>query len=131
MTRPKVALLSAAEVPSERIPSSVEAAALAAWAKLHLAEADVDGPLAFDLAVSPEAARLKSVQSPVAGQADIIVVPEIVAGNALFKMMVQFMGACPGGVVIWAKVPILLTSLADPRAGRLASAALAGIAQGI
>ena len=109
MTHPKVALLSAAEVPSERIPSSVEAAALAAWAKLYLAEADVDCPLAFDLAVSPEAARLKSVQSPVAGQADIIVVPEIVAGNALFKMMVQFMGACPGGVVIGANVSILLT----------------------
>ncbi|MEL6423756.1 MAG: phosphate acyltransferase, partial [Pseudomonadota bacterium] len=105
--RPKVALLSATEVPSPKIPSSEEAAEIAAWAKTGLPDADVDGPLAFDLAVSADAARVKGVTSPVAGAADVIVVPEIVAGNALFKMMAQFMGACAGGLVMGAKVPIL------------------------
>ena len=93
--------------------------------------ADVDGPLAFDLAVSREAAKVKVVQSAVAGRADIVVVPEIVAGNALLKMMVQFMSACAAGVVVGAKVPILLTSRADPPAARLASVALASVARGI
>ena len=129
VARPKVALLSATEVPNPRIPSSEEAVEIAAWAKENVANADVDGPLAFDLAVSAEAARVKGVSSPVAGQADIIVVPEIVSGNALFKMMVQFMSACAGGLVMGAKVPILLTSRADPPVARLASAALATIAR--
>jgi phosphate acetyltransferase len=130
--RPKVALLSATEVPNPRIPSSVEAAEITAWAKVHLPDAEVAGPLAFDLAVSQHAATLKGVTSPVAGHADIIVVPEIVSGNALFKMMVQFMGACAGGLVMGAKVPIVLTSRADPPVARLASVALATIvSQGV
>lgn len=126
--RPKVALLSATEVPNPKIPSSGEAAEIAAWAKDNVANADVDGPLAFDLAVSPEAVAVKGVTSPVAGHADIIVVPEIVSGNGLFKMMVNFMSACAGGLVMGAKVPILLTSRADPPEARLASAALASVA---
>lgn len=122
--RPKVALLSATEVVSPKVPSTGEAVELTAWAKGAVQDADVDGPLAFDLAVSPEAVRIKGITSPVAGAADILIVPEIVSGNALMKMMTQFMGACLGGVVVGAKVPILLTSRADPAAARLASAAL-------
>lgn len=127
IARPKVALLSATEVPTDKVPSSVEARDLAAWARDHVNDADVDGPLAFDLAVSPQAVAIKGVTSPVAGAADIIVVPEIVSGNALYKAMVQYLGACAAGVVLGAKVPILLTSRADPPAARLASAALAGL----
>jgi phosphate acetyltransferase len=127
VTRPHVALLSATEEPSEAVPSSVEAAELAAWAKENVAGAVVDGPLAFDIAVSAEAAQIKLVATPVAGRADIIIVPDIVSGNALFKMMVHFMRACAAGIVLGAKVPILLTSRSDPPAARLASAALAVI----
>jgi phosphate acetyltransferase len=124
--RPKVALLSATEVISPRIPSTAEAAELTKWARAGgVPDADVDGPLAFDLAVSPESVRIKGIVSPVAGAADILIVPEIVSGNALMKMMTQFMGACLGGIVMGAKVPIILTSRADPAASRLASAALA------
>lgn len=127
VARPHVALLSATEEPSDAIPSSVEAAELAAWAKDNVRQAVVDGPVAFDIAVSAEAAQIKGIAAPGAGQADIIIVPDIVAGNALFKMMVHFMGACAAGIVLGAKVPILLTSRSDPPAARLASAALAVI----
>jgi len=128
--RPKVAILSATEVPNKHIPSSMEAVDLKDWAAGAIADADVDGPLAFDLAVSREAARIKGVSSPVAGAADIILVPEITAGNALYKMLVQYAGACAGGLVVGAKVPVLLTSRSDPPAARLASAALASILGG-
>ncbi|MBU1211333.1 MAG: bifunctional enoyl-CoA hydratase/phosphate acetyltransferase [Alphaproteobacteria bacterium] len=124
--RPKVALLSASEVVSPKVPSTVDAVEIAKWAKDAIADADVDGPLAFDLAVSPEAVEIKGIKgSAVAGQADILVVPDIVSGNALMKMMIRYMGACLGGVVVGAKVPIILTSRADAPAARLASAALA------
>ncbi|MEZ5773155.1 MAG: bifunctional enoyl-CoA hydratase/phosphate acetyltransferase [Hyphomicrobiaceae bacterium] len=124
--RPKVALLSATEVVSPKIPSTGEAVELARWAVDAVPEADVEGPLAFDLAVSPEAVRIKGIEgSRVAGQADILIVPEIVCGNALMKMMIRYMGACLGGVVLGAKVPIVLTSRADAPAARLASVALA------
>lgn len=125
--RPHVALLSATEEPSDAIPSSVEAAQLAAWAKENVPGAVVDGPLALDIAVSSQAARIKGITAPVAGRAEIIIVPDIVSGNVLFKMMVHFMGACAAGIVLGAKVPIVLTSRSDPPAARLASAALAVI----
>lgn len=125
LARPHVALLSATEEPTQNIPSSMDAAALCEWARDALPDAEVHGPLAFDLAVSDDAARIKGVETPVAGRADIIIVPDIVAGNALFKMMVHFMNACAAGIVLGAKVPILLTSRSDPPAARLASAALA------
>ncbi len=128
IARPKVAVLSATEVPNKHIPSSLEADELKHWAAAALTDADLDGPLAFDLAVSAQATRIKGITSPVAGAADIIVVPEIVAGNALYKMLVHFAGACAGGIVLGAKVPIILTSRADPPAARLAAAALAAIA---
>jgi len=126
--RPKVALLSATEVPNKHIPSSLEADELKQWAAGAITDADVDGPLAFDLAVSPEATRIKGITSNVAGAADIIIVPEIVSGNALYKMLVHYARACAGGIVLGAKVPIILTSRADPPAARLASAALSAIA---
>ncbi|WP_282606763.1 bifunctional enoyl-CoA hydratase/phosphate acetyltransferase [Pelagibius sp. Alg239-R121] len=127
LAEPKVALLSATEEPMEQMPSSTEARTLSDWAKENVSGAAVYGPLAMDLALSSEAARTKGVDHPVAGRADIIVVPDIVTGNALFKMMVHYMNACAAGIVLGAKVPILLTSRADPPAARLASAALAAI----
>jgi phosphate acetyltransferase len=87
----------------------------------------VDGPFAFDIAVSPAAAKIKGIESPVAGCADVLLVPNIEAGNVLFKQMVYFMSAAAAGIVMGAKVPIVLTSRADPVAARLASAALASI----
>jgi phosphate acetyltransferase len=128
LAKPHIALLSATEEPSDAIPSSVEALELARWASENVPGAIVDGPLAFDIAVSAEAALIKGVSAPVAGQADILMVPDVVSGNALFKMMVHFMGACAAGIVMGAKVPVLLTSRSDPPAARLASAALAVIA---
>ncbi|MEO0670735.1 MAG: phosphate acyltransferase [Pseudomonadota bacterium] len=127
ITRPKVALLSATEVESPRIPSTTDSAALTAWAGDAVPDAEVSGPLAFDLAVSEDAVRVKGIDDPVAGAADIVIVPEIVSGNALYKGLVHFAGACAAGLVLGAKVPILLTSRADPPAARLASAALLGI----
>ena len=128
LERPKVALLSATEEPNEHMPSSMDAVQLAEWAKTEIANADVQGPLAFDLAVSPDAARIKGVEGPVVGRADAVVVPDIVTGNSLFKMMVYYMAACAGGLVMGAKVPVLLTSRADPPPARLASACLAALA---
>lgn len=124
--RPRVALLSATEQPSNGIPSSIEAAiVMKSLIDDGCPNFDVYGPLAFDNAVSPTAARLKGIDHPVAGNADILVVPNIETGNALFKMMVHFMGATAGGVVLGAAAPIVLTSRADPAEARLASTALA------
>jgi phosphotransacetylase len=126
---PKVAILSATEIASDAVPSSQQAAELAS--ELHRmldGRADVAGPLALDNAVSSEAARIKGITGPVAGQADVLVVPTIEAGNMLFKALVQFAGAVAAGVVIGAGVPIMLTSRADSAEARLASAALAKLA---
>lgn len=128
LERPQIALLSATEEKLDAVPSSIAAAELTQWANAGGVEnADVYGPLSFDLALSPAAVAIKGVTYRVAGQADALVVPDIVTGNALFKMMVYFMGACAAGIVLGAKVPILLTSRADPPAARIASAALAVI----
>ena len=129
IARPKVALLSATEEATDAVPSSIHAARLSEWAAGEIDDADVYGPLAFDLAVSPESAKIKGITNPVAGHADVIVVPEIAAGNALFKAMVHFMDACAAGIVTGARVPVLLTSRADPPAARMASAALAAVYQ--
>ncbi|WP_206057152.1 bifunctional enoyl-CoA hydratase/phosphate acetyltransferase [Nitratireductor sp. XY-223] len=123
--RPKVAILSATESPLPQMPSSMEAMALSEWALEHVADADVFGPLAFDNAVSMAAAHLKGVDHPVAGDADILLVPSIEVGNALFKMMVYFNSACAAGVVLGGRIPIVLTSRADSPQSRLASIALA------
>jgi phosphate acetyltransferase len=121
---PKVGILAPSEDVTPGIPCTGEAAAIAAWAKTALPGAVVEGPMALDLMLSAEAARIKGFASQVTGDPDIIVVPEITSGNALVKMMILGMGACAGGIVMGAKVPLLLTSRSQTAADRLASAAL-------
>jgi len=124
--KPKVALLSATEVVTQAMPSSIAAKELlAAMSDQDHRAADVFGPLAFDGAMSPEAAKIKGITHPVAGYADVLLVPNIETGNAIFKQLVYFNGATAAGVLMGAKVPVMLTSRADPPAARLASAALA------
>ncbi|MEL6639823.1 MAG: phosphate acyltransferase, partial [Pseudomonadota bacterium] len=121
--RPKVAILSATESAIPSVPSSMEAKALAEWAKENVKDADVSGPLALDLILSEKAVTTKGLTAdPVAGKADAIIVPDIVAGNALFKALVYLTGGCAAGLVTGAKVPILLTSRADPAEAMRAAA---------
>lgn len=124
---PRVAILSCTEEVTERVQSAMDAAELTRRCAAGAVEgAQVFGPLAFDLAVSEEAVRIKGFEgNPVAGRADILVVPSIETGNALFKTMVHFLGATAAGIVLGATVPILLTSRADPPEARIASAAIA------
>ena len=126
--RPRVALLGASETVSDAMPVTGQCQEITAHFGATDLQADVFGPLAFDNVVSVAASRMKGIEHPVAGNADIVVVPTIEAGNALFKMMVYFMSACAGGIVLGGSVPVLLTSRADPPAARLASAALGAIA---
>ncbi|MDR9484651.1 MULTISPECIES: phosphate acyltransferase [Sediminimonas] len=126
--RPKAAILSANEDPIPSLRNSVEAAQIAAWARTALPQADVAGPMALDLIFSRAAAEAKHYASPVAGDADIVLTPNITTGNAVFKLMMLGMGCCAGGVVLGAKVPILLTSRAQGAPARIASAALGVIA---
>ena len=126
--KPHVAVLSGAEVVNPSMPSSVEADAVVKRANNGaITGAIIDGPLAFDIAVSTEAAKIKGVESPVSGKTDILLVPNIESGNILFKQMVYFMSATAAGVVMGAQVPIILTSRADPPEARFASAAVAAI----
>jgi len=127
--RPRVALLGASETVSDAMPVTGQCQQITAHFGATDLQADVFGPLAFDNIVSVASARMKGIEHPVAGNADIVVVPTIEAGNALFKMMVYFMSACAGGIVLGGSVPVLLTSRADPPASRLASAALGAIAE--
>jgi phosphate acetyltransferase len=128
--RPRVALLSAVETVTPKIHSTIDAAALCKMAdRGQIPGAILDGPLAFDNAISAEAARIKGIDSPVAGQADILFVPDIEAGNMLAKQLEYLAGAASCGVVLGAQVPIVLTSRADPPIARIASAALAGVMQ--
>jgi len=126
VTQPRVAVLSAVETVTDKLRSTVDAAALSKMAERgQITGALVDGPLAFDNAVSPEAARMKEIISPVAGQADILLVPDLESGNMLAKQLTFFNEADGAGIVLGARVPIILTSRADPPRTRLASAALA------
>jgi phosphate acetyltransferase len=129
--RPKAGLLAASEDVTPGIPSTGECAMIAAWAKTALPQAVVEGPMALDLILSREAAKTKGFASEVAGDADIIVVPEVTTGNAIFKLMVLGMAACAGGIVMGAKVPLLLTSRSQKSPDRIASAALGVIAAAI
>ncbi|WP_458791404.1 phosphate acyltransferase [Yoonia sp. MH D7] len=130
--RPKIAILSGTETPTEAFPSSMEARELADWAKTHMPDADVSGPLALDLILSSASAATKGMTNdPVAGFADAIIVPDVISGNALFKAFVYLSGGCAAGIVSGAKVPILLTSRADPIAARIASIAIANITCGL
>ena len=123
---PKVAVLSAVETVTPGIQSTLDAAALCKMAdRGQITGGSVDGPLAFDNAVSPEACAIKGIVSPVAGQADILVVPDLEAGNMLAKQLEYLGGAEGAGIVLGARLPIILTSRADDTVSRLASCALA------
>jgi phosphate acetyltransferase len=125
IAQPLVAILSAAETVNARVPSTVDAAALCKMAdRGQITGGILDGPLAFDNAVSIDAAQQKGIVSNVAGRADILVVPDVEAGNILSKQLSYFAGADSAGIVMGARCPIALTSRADPVESRLASAAL-------
>jgi phosphotransacetylase len=122
---PKVAILSAVESVNPAIPSTLDAAALCKMVdRGQITGAIVDGPLAFDNAISSDAARIKKIDSPVAGDVDLLMVPNLEAGNILFKELQYLAGALAAGVVVGAKVPIVLTSRADGELARMASCAL-------
>ncbi|WP_431320237.1 phosphate acetyltransferase [Rhizobium sp. YTU87027] len=123
---PRVAILSAVETVTSKIPSTIDAAALCKMAERgQITGGILDGPLAFDNAIDPEAARIKGIQSPVAGHAQILVVPNLEAGNMLAKNLTFLARADAAGVVLGARVPIILTSRADSVRARLASCAVA------
>jgi phosphotransacetylase len=125
---PKVAILSAIETVSPKIPSTIEAAALCKMAQRgQITGGILDGPLALDNAISPEAARIKGIDSPVAGHADILVVPDLEAGNMLAKNLSFLANADAAGLVLGARVPIVLTSRADSVMTRMASCAVAAL----
>jgi len=125
---PKVAILSAIEMVRPAIPSTIDAAVLCKMAdRGQITGAILDGPLAFDDAVSREAATLKRIKSPVAGDPDILVVPDLDAGNMLAKEVSLFAGAEEAGIVLGARVPIILTSRADHVHARIASCAVAAL----
>jgi phosphotransacetylase len=126
--QPKVAILSAIETVSPKIPSTIEAAALCKMAQRgQITGGILDGPLALDNAISPEAARIKGIDSPVAGHADILVVPDLEAGNMLAKNLSFLANADAAGLVLGARVPIILTSRADSVMTRMASCAVAAL----
>ncbi len=122
---PKVAILSAVESVNPAIPSTLEAAALCKMVdRGQITGAIVDGPLAFDNAISSEAARIKKIDSRVSGDVDLLMVPNLEAGNILFKELQYLAGALAAGVVVGARVPVVLTSRADGEMARMASCAL-------
>ena len=128
ISRPKVSVLSATEEVLESVPSSIEADLITKKAKEENINADVFGPLAFDNSVSKKSASIKKIKNEVAGNADILLVPNVEAGNALVKMMIYFMGACAAGVVLGGKTPVVITSRSDEAEARLASIAAAVVA---
>ncbi|MBJ7409407.1 MAG: bifunctional enoyl-CoA hydratase/phosphate acetyltransferase [Phenylobacterium sp.] len=125
---PRVAVLSAVETVSAKLQSTIDAAALCKMAdRGQITGALIDGPLAFDNAVSPQAAESKGIRSPVAGRADILVTPDLVSGNILAKQLTFMGGAEAAGVALGARVPIILTSRADAERTRVASCAVAAL----
>ena len=128
ISRPKVAVLSATEEILESVPSSIEANKITERAKKENINADVFGPLAFDNSISKKSAAIKKIKNEVAGNADILLVPNVESGNALVKMMVYFMGACAAGVVLGSKTPVVITSRSDEAEARLASIAASVVA---
>jgi len=125
---PRVAILSAVETVTTKIPSTIEAAALCKMAdRGQITGGLLDGPLAFDNAINPEAAKIKGIESPVAGKAQILVVPDLEAGNMLAKNLTFLAHADAAGIVLGARVPIILTSRADSVRTRLASCAVAAL----
>lgn len=128
IAEPKVALLSATESINPKIPSTIEAAALCKMAERgQILGGLLDGPLALDNAISPEAARIKGIGGRVAGDADILVVPDLEAGNMLAKSLSFLADADAAGIVLGARVPVMLTSRADSQSSRLASCAVGAL----
>ena len=128
VARPKVALLSAVETINTRLPSTLEAAALVVMSlRGQIEGALLDGPLAFDNAISAEAARIKGIHSEVAGDPDILLVPDLEAGNILAKQLIYLSGAESAGLVLGARVPIVFTSRSDSLRARVASCALGAL----
>jgi phosphate acetyltransferase len=126
--QPKVAILSAMETVNPKVPSTIEAAALCKMAERgQITGGILDGPLALDNAINLTAAKIKKIESPVAGQADILVVPDLEAGNMLAKSLSFLADADAAGIVLGARVPIILTSRADSVVARLASCAVAAL----
>jgi phosphate acetyltransferase len=123
---PRVAILSAVETVTSKIPSTIEAAALCKMAdRGQITGGILDGPLAFDNAIDPDAAKIKGIKSEVAGRAQILVVPDLEAGNMLAKNLSFMANADAAGIVLGARVPIILTSRADSLRTRMASCAVA------
>ena len=119
--KPKVAILSATEEALPQMESSMDAIKLVDWSKNEYPDLDIYGPLAFDNAISEEAASIKGIGSNVAGKANIIIVPNIETGNSLVKIMVNFMQATAGGFIVGGKVPVVITSRSDDLDSRLSS----------
>ena len=128
ISRPKISILSATEEVLESMPSSIEAKEITEFAKKENLNADIYGPLAFDNSISKKSAAIKGIKNLVAGEADVLLVPNVETGNALVKMMIYFMGACAAGVVVGGKVPVVITSRSDDATARLASIAAAVVA---
>jgi len=129
VTKPKVAILAAVETVTSKMPATIDAAALCKMAdRGQITGALVDGPLAFDNAISAEAARIKGIKSEVAGDPDILLVPDLEAGNILAKQLSFLANADSAGLVLGARVPIILTSRADSVRSRIASCAVAVMA---
>jgi phosphate acetyltransferase len=127
-TEPRVAILSAMETVNPKVNSTIEAAALCKMAdRGQITGAILDGPLALDNAIDLGAAKIKKIQSPVAGRANVLVVPDLEAGNMLAKSLTFLAGADAAGIVLGARVPIILTSRADSALTRLASCAVASL----
>ncbi|MDH4151938.1 MAG: phosphate acetyltransferase [Betaproteobacteria bacterium] len=131
VTDVRVAILSAMETVNPDVPSTLEAAALCKMAdRKQITGALLDGPLALDNAISPSAAKIKNIESPVAGRANVLVAPDLEAGNMLAKSLTFLAGADAAGIVLGARVPIILTSRADSLIARLASCAVATLVAG-
>ena len=126
ISQPKVAILAAVETVNSKMPATRDAACLAKMAdRRQIVGGIVDGPLDLDIAVDKEAARIKAVETPVAGEADILIAPNIEAGNMMYKELTFMAGAQAAGLVMGARVPVILTSRADTPQARLFSCALA------
>ena len=128
--RPKISILSATEEVLDSMQSSIEAKEITDLAQKEQLNADIFGPLAFDNSVSKKSAGIKGIKNIVAGEADVLLVPNVETGNALVKMMIYFMGACAAGVVLGGKAPVVITSRSDESEARLASIAASIVALG-
>ena len=126
--RPKVSILSATEEVLDSVQSSIDAKEITDLAIKEKLNADVFGPMAFDNSISKKSSEIKGINNIVAGEADVLLVPNVETGNALVKIMVYFMGACAAGVVVGGKVPVVITSRSDVATARLASIAAAVVA---